>query len=473
MMNSLKYFHKLLPGLLTVGLGGLWACDNADVMDPNEPVSVASETLDGQQTISSDDAAAIAGVFVTQRFGESDNVKSRASQTVETITSADSKPLAYVINSDGGGWVIVSADKRFHPILAYSEGSDESFDTSGMDEVLSVWLEEIEMAMASVETIDENTSILIANEWLALSPQEMSSTGSGLPTGNSPEAVACRNRLKELNDTYYQDGWTFGTLAAMGGTYPLQAVYNLADQYDSPYEYTIVGIRDVSTYTHVDPLISTEWHQKSPYNALCPNQYLAGCIPIAMAQIMNFYKYPAKFDWINMVDNDATVACQQLIADIGRTVGVKYGSEATGTEPKNAREGFKAYGYSAVLKDFNHSDVKEELIWYGRPVFMGGYDVFTGKGHAWVCDGIHQKSNEYEYYAEYLNTVYEYNNHGDTFIFNPGRIGSLSTQPQYHMNWGWKRNEEDGSTLNGWYIEPNPGDRYYNNDRKIILVHIQ
>lgn len=126
-----------------------------------------------------------------------------------------------------------------------------------------------------------------------------------------------------------------------------------------------------------------------------------------------------------------------------------------------------------VTVQFNHSDVKEELIWYGRPVFMGGNDVFTGKGHAWVCDGIHQKSNEYEYYAEYLNTVYEYNNHGDTFIFNPGRTGSLSTQPQYHMNWGWKRNEEDGSTLNGWYIEPNPGDRYYNNDRKIILVHIQ
>lgn len=473
-MNSLKIYYKLLLGLLAIGLGGLWACDSEDVMAPNElDVSVVPETLDGQQTVSPDDAAAIAGVFATQRFGESDNVKSRTSQAVETITSADSKPLAYVINSDGGGWVIVSADKRFYPILAYSEGSDESFDTSGMDEVLPVWLEEIEMAMASVETIDENTSIQIANEWLALSPQEMSSTGSGLPTGNSPEAVACRNRLKELNDTYYQDGWTFGTLAAMGGIYPLQAVYSLADQYDSPYEYTIVGIRDVSTYTHVDPLISTEWHQESPYNALCPNQYLAGCIPIAMAQIMNFYKYPAKFDWINMVDNDATVACQQLIADIGKTVGVTYGANSSSAEPKNARKGFESYGYSAVLKDFNHSDVKEELVRYRRPVLMRGENVFNGNGHSWVCDGIHQKSNEYEYYAEYLNTVYEYNNHGDTFIYNPGRTGGLSTQPQYHMNWGWKR-DKNGNTLNGWYIEPYPeDDRYYKNDRKNILLHIK
>lgn len=468
MMNSLKIYYKLLLGLFAIGLGGLWACDSEDVMAPNEiDVSVVPETLDGQQTVSPDDAAAIAGVFATQRFGESDNVKSRTSQAVETITGADSKPLAYVINNDGGGWVIVSADKRFYPILAYSEGSDESFDTSGMDEVLPVWLEEIEMAMASVETIDENTSIQIANEWLALSPQEMSSTGSGLPTGNSPEAVACRNRLKELNDTYYQDGWTFGTLAAMGGTYPLQGVYNLADQYDSPYEYTIVGIRDVSTRFSIGPFVTTRWHQDSPYNALCPNNSPAGCIPIAMAQIMNFYKYPAKFDWINMVDNDATVACQQLIADIGKTIDAKYG-ETTKATPESARDGFKSYGYSAVLKSFDHSEVKAEIM-SGRPVFMRGEDSPSGKSHAWVCDGLHQKTNEYEYYAEYLNSVKEYNNYGYTFIDNPGSTGGLSTQPQYHMNWGWS---EDEKTYNGWYIEPNPrDDRNYKTNRKNIFVH--
>lgn len=418
---------------------------------------------------SPDDAAAIAGVFATQRFGESDNVKCRASQTVETITSADSKPLAYVINSDGGGWVIVSADKRFYPILAYSEGSDESFDTSGMDEVLPVWLEEIEMAMASVETIDENTSILIANEWLALSPQEMSSAGSGLPTGNSPEAVTCRNRLKELNETYYQDGWTFGTLAAMGGTYPLQAVCNLADQYDSPYEYTIVGIRDVSTSLKVGPLVTTRWHQNNPFNTLCPNNAKAGCVPIAMAQIMNFHKYPAQFDWSDMLNYSATKECQRLIADIGETIGADYGNnedDETGASYNDALNGFMAYGYTATLKDHYNLDVTRELA-LQRPIFMRGSKGLFRSGHAWVCDGVNSFHKEYEYYVEYLNSVGEYTNCGETFIYNPGRTTDIS-YTEYHMNWGW-----EDTQYNGWYTNVRPtDDKDYSYQRKNIYVRV-
>ena len=42
----------------------------------------------------------------------------------------------------------------------------------------------------------------------------------------------------------------------------------------------------------VGPLLETEWHQYSPFNNLCPNQYPAGSDVIAVAQIMKYYAHP-------------------------------------------------------------------------------------------------------------------------------------------------------------------------------------
>ena len=49
----------------------------------------------------------------------------------------------------------------------------------------------------------------------------------------------------------------------------------------------------------VAPLIKTQWDQDSPYNDLCYfdrlGQCLTGCAATAMAQVVNFYKYPKQF----------------------------------------------------------------------------------------------------------------------------------------------------------------------------------
>ena len=48
----------------------------------------------------------------------------------------------------------------------------------------------------------------------------------------------------------------------------------------------------------VDPLVKTEWSQRSPYNDMCPKDpknnetTLAGCVAIAMAQVMNYWQWP-------------------------------------------------------------------------------------------------------------------------------------------------------------------------------------
>ena len=43
----------------------------------------------------------------------------------------------------------------------------------------------------------------------------------------------------------------------------------------------------------VEPLLTTQWYQKSPYNQLCPSYTMTGCVATAMAQVMKYWNYPA------------------------------------------------------------------------------------------------------------------------------------------------------------------------------------
>lgn len=43
----------------------------------------------------------------------------------------------------------------------------------------------------------------------------------------------------------------------------------------------------------VAPLLKTQWNQASPYNKMLPEEFqVAGCVPTAMAQVMNYWQWP-------------------------------------------------------------------------------------------------------------------------------------------------------------------------------------
>ena len=77
------------------------------------------------------------------------------------------------------------------------------------------------------------------------------------------------------------------------------------------------------TRASVSPLIKTTWGQKAPFNNLCPEtsgnttgHAYAGCVAIAMAQIMNYWEHPVKGS------GSHTYNCPdfgQLSADFGTT----------------------------------------------------------------------------------------------------------------------------------------------------------
>jgi len=236
-----------------------------------------------------------------------------------------------------------------------------------------------------------------------------------------------------------------------------------------------------ATRRSVPELLTTRWNQGRPYNITCPNYYLeddtkessplplkegpaTGCTATAMAQVMNFYKYPEStkavipaysitytsktngsqktvsqkaiprntpIDWDNMRDTydwgDGHVANAQdsavanLMHMCGQAVNMHYGPSSGANFSAEAYIkyfGFDSSCYVGERGDYSIDDWFDMLyneIAQGYPVLFSGFS--SGGGHAFVLDGF-------------------------------------DGEQLFHLNWGW------GGGSNGWFLVSilNPGD---------------
>ena len=238
-----------------------------------------------------------------------------------------------------------------------------------------------------------------------------------------------------------------------------------------------------STRHSIPVLINSRWDQGQPYNITCPYYYLeddekeatalpkktgpaAGCVATAMAQVVNFYKFPAKtkaiipaysitytskkngsqktvsqkaiprntlIDWDNICDtyswpsghiaNKQDSAVANLMHMCGQAVQMHYGP-SSGAVTSNAKDVFvNMFGFddSAYWVDRSSCSIDEwfDLIYNelnsGFPVLFNGHS--SGGGHAFVIDGF-------------------------------------DGEQLFHVNWGW------GGGSDGWFLIGilNPGD---------------
>jgi hypothetical protein len=201
-------------------------------------------------------------------------------------------------------------------------------------------------------------------------------------------------------------------------------------------EGTFVAAKTTATV----PLLTTQWAQYPVYNNYCPYDQLykaytvAGCVSTAMAQVMNFWKWPStgcgshaythtlygplsvnfsqsKYDWTAM-NNGAAIpdqAIAKLMYDAGESVNTDFGLHGSigfavpleFSTSNVAAYSLKTYfHYKSTLKplwrgdsqftpDFSDdqwmSMIRNEID-HGRPVLYGGYAHYTIP-HCWVCDG--------------------------------------------------------------------------------------
>lgn len=175
----------------------------------------------------------------------------------------------------------------------------------------------------------------------------------------------------------------------------------------------------------VEPLLTSQWAQGCYYNEACPvntlgpcQHVVAGCVAIAMAQIMYYHKYPIRgigstnyscppygtlsadfgqtdYRWDNMVDhldgNNESVA--ELISHCGISVMMQYSpiqSNASSEDARNAFQQFFLYPVATRTLRSQYTDkewialIKNDLD-KGLPVYYAG--TSNRGGHAFVCDG--------------------------------------------------------------------------------------
>ena len=178
-------------------------------------------------------------------------------------------------------------------------------------------------------------------------------------------------------------------------------------------------------YTEVEPLLTSCWGQGCYHNEACPTDpegpcghVSAGCVAVAMAQIMYYHKYPAAgyqsisysswqygilsadfsstvYHWERMVDtlHGSNPAVATLIYHCGLSAGMAYSANLSVASSTDAANAFCHYFLYPDAKLTRRKDVDDEN-WTAMvkkdldahlPVYYGGGSA-QGR-HAFVCDG--------------------------------------------------------------------------------------
>lgn len=172
----------------------------------------------------------------------------------------------------------------------------------------------------------------------------------------------------------------------------------------------------------VKPLIETRWSQGPPFNALCPTieredgvrmPMPAGCGPVAMAQIVNYHRYPSmspdgeyEYEWRRMFRSlkpglleSELVSVAKLLSDCGVSSFTDYGEKGSGTSISFLMGAMKRlFRYSNEMSMYDRrffmtperDSLFRQLIFRelkaGRPVVYQGFKD-KKNGHLFIIDG--------------------------------------------------------------------------------------
>lgn len=450
--------HLFLLCLLALG-----ACSSVEEMEmQNVEKNVTSTPVyvtvpDTCQDVTTQTVENIANMFFTDRTISRND--SRSIKEIHTVSAESGTPLLYIVNyEDEQGFIIISAAKDYTPILAFSETG--YFDVVNANKTgVSIWLEEQKAVISSVEQLPDSIKMRYRAMWTAYNGKQ--------------EELTMKAQSRSTEDVYRLIGNSVNQWISEGYTvYRLSEYKNTSEYYNLPQEVKTQldiaslgyanpnygGREEVSFVlknkndeirTH-GPLLQTTWGQENGYNQYTPYQYPAGCVAVAMGQIMKYHQSPSSYNWNAMANNVATSTTARLLADIGEAVDMVYKPTESYSSINNAYTAFKnVYGYTHTKK-INHDDnaVIQQIL-KQCPVYMRGEDKEKG-GHAWVCDG-------YQSFTSKANSIklmtlqdcpigYE-----PTMFTNPYNYeGSSYVSTNFHMNWGWYGN------YNGYYLGANP-----------------
>ncbi len=353
---------------------------------------------------------------VFRRAARQSGVRFRIGEVRKIDFGRDSAP-AYAVTLLPQGYMVVSADDRMRPIIAYSADSDLDLTDTEANAL---------RAMLKADLV--NTGRLLRG----LEAKGM---------GKSPSPIS--RKMEE-----HRRSWNIligNSLISKGSLSDSSLQYT-----DSVSEDSVTSVEFDPTDPVIGPLLGAlKWNQNNHYNELCPvdpdaSDYYdghmpTGCVATATGQIMKYYSWPPygrgshaytwnsqvlsaffddPFQWNLMKDSydpwspeplDAEMAVSELLYEIGVAVEMDYDTDGSSASTGAANRALATYFYySSGLSNKDQDEfqaILQQEIEEGHPVMAG----LTG--HAVVIDG---------------------------------RNSSVSPAT-FHVNYGW------GGINNGWY----------------------
>ena len=300
-------------------------------------------------------------------------------QQIVTDT-ADKQVVAWVFSLKPNGFIIVSADDRVKPIIAYSDASKFKND------------HEAEPILIKVIKNDISRQIQFASKNSALS------------------------------ESYQQEWQTFSN-----STFIPKSVESQAEIY-GPHLTSVCGQGTVWN--------SVKYEYERVFNRFTPNYWPVGCVALAMAQDLNYYEWPimgvnshsyteddagtisvdfwkTAYDWPNMLDN--------------------YGNQLTTNDQKNAAGELAYHCAVSVDMDFEEdgstsstSDVPFALHTYFR--YTGHYETPGGYASFYSRMQTNMENSRVDIIALSDGSTYGHTVDVDGYDANNG---------YFHLNMGW------------------------------------
>jgi hypothetical protein len=317
----------------------------------------------------------------------------RRIKNVETYTGDSGNPAYYIVNLEPSGYVIVSADDRIEPIIAFSaEGTyDYSFE----------------------------------NPLVALTTNDLNGRMENKAGTASPRMYYLQATVETQTTAGPQNKW--------------RHFIDLAN--DSESRYHLMGLAN-PVDIRVLPLLRSQWGQAKScgedlYNYYTPNNYPSGCLATAMAQVMRYYEYPTApigvhefavdvsgsrkqnkntrggdglggaYSWSEMplrpledcnnLSETKRQAIGALCYDAGVSIEMQYEADGSGALMPDAKNAMvDIFQYSNVVLGYDserniHSALTDMInpnLDAKAPVILAISDPYDPNGgHAVVCDG--------------------------------------------------------------------------------------
>lgn len=223
--------------------------------------------------IKSTDAVKVANLF---SFNGTEATKGNFSKSVKSVNEfkdSESELGVYVVNYEGGGWVLVSSTKKHYPILAYSDKGIFCTDTlNGVSQYLNSYKREInrkhKLPVSDVKSEMEAWKVY----------EEKNMPGYYMTKDSDPITSLIGESVIQWSNEGYDvypitedeiDGLPANVLAEF------KALAAAAEDYGEEYHNTSFVLKksEANQPNYNNYMLSTEWHQEGVYNDQLDGDY--------------------------------------------------------------------------------------------------------------------------------------------------------------------------------------------------------